>query len=465
MNRKSIRFRLTFWYTVSLVVAIIIIFISFYFITRQALHTQTDNALTTHSEKIVEVVTRSDTNMHSGIAKEAFIDEFSNIPGMLVVIVDNSGTIISSSQTVNPTNTVIRDLFEKARATDTPFFQDRSIGSQSLRFLTTPVVQNNSFVGTVIMGHPIDVIQNTLSSLVTTLGIIFVIFLVPGVLGGYLNARAAIMPVAAISEKLKKVNAGNLDERVDNPKTGDEIEELSATFNSLLDRLHSAFQRERQFIGDVAHEVKTPLAAQRTNIEIALGKDRSKEELRRALEESLIDNNQLSTTLKNVLDLAWSGADSARVQFEDFNLSEVVEEIKDLGVKMAVKKQIIIKGNVDPNIIISGKKDKLERAFINLIDNAIKYTPEKGSVAISLQKIRGQARFLVKDTGVGISEKDLSHIFERFYRGSKTDKTFGSGLGLAITQAIISAHRGEIKAKSHIGKGSEFIVLLPLSSS
>ena len=465
MKTKSIRFRLTFWYSLSLILAIVIIFASFYYITRQAFNTQIDNTLTSHSDKIVEVVTNQAVNMHDNIAKEAFVREFSEIPGMLVVIMNNSGTIVSSSQMVNPTDGTIRDLYETAVKSEDHFIVDKSIGSQELRFLVSPIHQNNQLLGVVIMGHPIDVIQSALNSLVTMLAVIFAIFLIPTILGGYLNARAAIMPVSAISEKLKRINSGNLDERIDIPKTGDEIEELSTTFNSLLDRLHSAFQRERQFIGDVAHEVKTPLAAQRTNIEIALARDRSKEELRRALEESLIDNNQLSTTLKNVLDLAWSEADNARGQFEDFNLSEVVEEIKDLGVKMAVKKQIIIKENIEPNMIISGKKDKLERALINLVDNAIKYTPEKGTVTISLQKSRGQAQFKIKDTGAGISEKDLSHIFDRFYRGSKTDKTFGSGLGLSITHAIINAHRGEIKAKSHIGKGSEFIILLPLSSS
>jgi len=465
MKTKSIRFRLTFWYTISLVLAIIVIFASFYFITRQVLHDQTDSSLEVHSNKIVEIVTSSNTDMHQAIAREAFVEEFSNIPGMLVVVMNNSGMIVSSSQTVNPTDSVIRGLYETANQSQKPFFEDQRIGSQELRFLVSPIVQNNSLLGVVIMGHPIDVIQKALNSLITMLGVVFAIFLVPAILGGYFNARAAVSPISDISEKLKQINSGNLSERVDNPNTGDEIEELSVTFNSLLDRLRSAFQRERQFIGDVAHEVKTPLAAQRTNIEVSLAKNRSKEEYRQALEESLVDNNRLSTTIKNVLDLAWSEADAARAQFENFNLSEVVQEIKDLGTKMAIVKQIAVDGSIEPNIIISGKKDKLERALINLVDNAINYTPEKGTVTISLQKKKDQAQFKVKDTGRGIAEKDLPHIFERFYRGSKTDKTFGSGLGLAITQAIIGALGGEIRAKSQIGKGSEFTVFLPISSS
>ncbi len=465
MKTKSIRFRLTFWYTISLVLAIIVIFASFYFITRQVLHDQTDSSLKIHSDKIVEIVTNTNTGMHQAIAREAFVEEFSNIPGMLVVVMNSSGMIVSSSQTVNPTDGVIRGLFAEANQSPKSFFEDRRIGTSELRFLVRPILQNNTLLGVVIMGHPIDVIQKALNSLIAMLGIVFTIFLIPAILGGYFNARAAVSPISNISEKLKLINSGNLSERVDNPNTGDEIEELSATFNSLLDRLNNAFQRERQFIGDVAHEVKTPLSAQRTNIEVALAKDRSKEDYRHALEESLVDNNRLSTTLKNVLDLAWSEADAARAQFENFDLSEVVQEIKDLGTKMAVKKQISVIGEVEPHIIVAGKKDKLERALINLVDNAIKYTPQKGTVTISLQKKKDQAQFKVKDTGRGIAEKDLPHIFERFYRGSKTDKTFGSGLGLSITQAIVSAHRGEVRVKSKTGKGSEFVVLLPLSSS
>jgi signal transduction histidine kinase len=294
---------------------------------------------------------------------------------------------------------------------------------------------------------------------------LFLLLLIALAFEGLFIIRKMTDGLTKLSSKIKSITSNNLNEKITDIGDEEEIQKLSVTFNGLLDRLRSAFQRERQFIGDVAHEVKTPLAAQRTNIEVALAKDRSKEEYRQALEESLVDNNRLATTLKNVLDLAWSEADAANAQFENFDFSLVVQEIKDLGTTMAVGKQIAVAGEIEPHLIISGQKDKLERALINLVDNAIKYTPQKGTVTFSLRKKRNQAQLKVKDTGRGIAEKDLPHIFERFYRGSKTDKTFGSGLGLSIAQAIVSAHRGEIRAKSQIGKGSEFTVLLPLASS
>src|SRR3989338_10726623 len=189
INTKSIRFRLTFWYSLSLILTIIIIFASFYFLTRQTFNIQTDNALVSHSDKIVEVVTSQATNMHDNIAKEAFVREFSEIPGMLVVIMSYSGTIVSSSQMVNRTDDTIRDLYETAKRSEGHFFSDKSIGSQSLRFLVSPIYQNNRLLGVVIMGHPVDVIQKALNKLVTMLGVVFVVFLIPTVLGGYLNAR------------------------------------------------------------------------------------------------------------------------------------------------------------------------------------------------------------------------------------------------------------------------------------
>ena len=203
MNAKSIRFRLTFWYTVSLAVAIVAIFTSFYFVTRQALHVQTDNALTSHSEKIVEVVTRTGTAMHQAIARESFVEEFSNIPGMLVVITNSSGAIVSSSQAVSPTDGVIRNLFEMARESEKPFFADRTLGFEGLRFFITPITQNNSLLGVVMIGHPVEVIAKALNKLVTMLGVVFVVFLIPVFLGGYLNARCAVAPISAISEKPK----------------------------------------------------------------------------------------------------------------------------------------------------------------------------------------------------------------------------------------------------------------------
>ncbi|KKP59673.1 MAG: Signal transduction histidine kinase [Candidatus Roizmanbacteria bacterium GW2011_GWA2_34_18] len=268
-----------------------------------------------------------------------------------------------------------------------------------------------------------------------------------------------------LSSRMRMISSKNLDERVDGIDSHDEIGELAQTFNQLLDRLHLAFKREQQFIADVAHELKTPLATLRSTLEIALNQKRSEDEYRRTLKEAVQETNRVSTTLKNVLDLAWSETPMEQKNAVSFNLSELTEELFELAQKMALKKNIKVSGSFAKNIKIIGFKEKLGRALLNIIDNAIKYTPTKDKVEIVLKKNKNQATIEIKDNGIGISQKDISHIFDRFYRGSAREKTFGSGLGLAIAKAIVNSHKGAIEVKSEIGKGTVFTINLPLVSS
>lgn len=268
--------------------------------------------------------------------------------------------------------------------------------------------------------------------------------------------------LAWLSSKIKSITSKNLNEKVTDIDGEDEIGEMANSFNQLLTRLDEAFKRERQFIGDVAHELKTPLSGQRASLELTLTKDRSEEEYKKAIEEALIDSNRISGTLNNILDLAWSQADDGQKDETSVNLSETVTEIKEIATKLAFDKNITIDGTVEDGVTISGRSDKLFRAFLNIVDNAVKFTPKNGTITIDLSEKNGFAVFQVRDNGSGISEQDLPHIFERFYRGSKADKTFGSGLGLAIVQAVIKAHQGTIDIKSKVGKGTTVVITLPI---
>lgn len=292
--------------------------------------------------------------------------------------------------------------------------------------------------------------------------VIFFLLLLVLALEGFFIIRKMTNELARLSSKIKSITSKNLSEKITDIGGEDEIGELAGSFNQLLDRLGEAFKRERQFIGDVAHELKTPLSVQRASLELTLTKDRPKEEYKKAIEEALIDSNRISGTLKNILDLAWSQTDDAQKGENKVNVSEIVNEIKEVAMKLAFDKKISIGGLVDDEIIVSGRKDKLFRAFLNIVDNAVKFSPKNGTVTIDLSKKDGFAVFRVKDNGSGIPEQDLPHIFERFYRGSKADKTFGSGLGLAIVQAVIKAHQGTVDVKSKVGHGTTVTITLPL---
>src|SRR3989344_7469371 len=463
MNTRSIRFRLTLWYTVAFCLAAAVIFTTFYLITRRVLFAHTDTQLTQHSKGVVNVVTRNEAIIHQMLVRDVFLNQFSEAPDMLVVIMNESGNVVTSSITIRPAESAFINLFSLARKIKAAFFQNQTVGTTTMRFMVSPIIKEDTLTSVVLMGHPLDVIQNSLSSLLTTLVVVFVLFVAAGVAGGYLLADRALGPLKDLSQSLETITAKNLNDRLTSPATGDEFERLYHSFNSLLDRLHQSFTRERQFIADVAHELKTPLTTARSGIEVALSKPRSVASYRRVLTDALTDTKQLATTLENILDLARAQSDSASISSHRFNLSQVLAELVQIARKLGKYKMITIKESVTRNVTLTGDREKLFRALLSVIDNAVKYTKKSGQVTIILNRHRGLATISIQDTGIGIPKEDLSRIFERFFRGTKTGKTSGAGLGLAIAKSIIEAHGGSITVESTHNKGTTVTIKLPLS--
>lgn len=462
MKIKSLKFRLTFLYFVSFFVATAIIFTSFYFTTRQTLYNHTDSLISAHSDQMKEIVVRNSNSVHTALDENVLSQQFGEMPGMIVAITNSNGEIIGGSALSFKSQSIFTQFFTESISGDKSRFENSDFGGSPMRFMITPVYQNSTFLGTLIVGHPIGVIQNSLKSLIWELVILFSILAVIGMAGGYFVAKQALSPVKMISDKMRLISHKNLDDRVENPETQDEMQELAITFNNLLDRLNSAFKREHQFIGDVAHELKTPLSILKSRIEIALSKERSNENYKEDLSETLKDVDNLDSTIKDILDLAWSESDNAFAQMDKINLSETTKEIIETAKSIAFQKGISIQSQVEPDVYIFGKKDKISRAMINIIDNAIKYTDHNGKISLKLKTDGHSAILKLKDNGIGINEEDLGHVFDRFYRGSTKKKTQGNGLGLAIVKSIVSAHQGTVKAESKQNQGTEIIISLPL---
>ncbi|HLC94090.1 MAG TPA: ATP-binding protein [Patescibacteria group bacterium] len=464
MNTKSIRFRIVMWYSIIIFFTTVFIFVVFYAVTRQTLYTQVDRELFSHASKLTDIITRQGVNIHETMLKQQLFDEFAQMPGMLVVLLDEQGKVMKSSF-LEVQEQSYSSLYQEVRESKIPIFRDLSLNNFPMRFTAWPITYNKSFGGVVIIGHPIDVIQKSLFSLSTTLFIVFSFLIFPIILGGYIVAGKVMEPLSGISKQIESISLQRLGERVASPGTGDEIENLAQTFNKLLDRLQDAFKRERQFIGDVAHELKTPLSTIGSAIELATTRERTGKEYRATCEDLLIDVNKLSSIVKNILDLAWFGAENEKLDKRRFNLSLTVKELHELAVRMGDTKHMKIFGEIKHDIFITGVEDKISRALLNIIDNAIKYTPDKGKVNLRLFTTDDHAVFEVNDTGVGIVKKDIPHIFERFWRGREARETHGTGLGLAIAQGIIKAHGGEIRVESTVGKGTSIRILLPLFRS
>ena len=462
MNTKSLSFRLTAGMVALFLASTLLSFGGFYLVTKRLLFSHTDASLVAHGSKVVQVVAAQEVGMHDALAKEAFIREFSEIPGMLVVIMDSGGMVVSSSL-ADRSNPAFTELFDQVKRQGQQFFADRVIGEVTMRWLALPITKNGVFVGSVLVAHPVDVIAKSLRSLVMTEAGVFLALVVPVIgLGSWL-VRQGLNPVSNMASKMTQIESSDLTARMTNPKTADAVEDLAEAFNGLLDRLKASFERERQFIGDVAHEIKTPLSTISGTAEVALSRLRTKEDYKRVLNEILTDATKMSTTLRNVMDLAWSQSGGSALASENFSLSEMAGELEEVASKLAQAKHIVVKSKIEKQITFTGRREKLYRAVLNLIDNAIKFTPSGGELSLSLSSHNDVVRIEVADTGAGIAAADLPHIFERFYRGSRTGKTLGSGLGLAIAASIVAAHRGKIEVESAVGKGSKFAVFLTKS--
>jgi len=290
------------------------------------------------------------------------------------------------------------------------------------------------------------------------LGVLFLMLSIVGFVTIYRITKS----ITNLSTQIRQISSKNLDKRLILSNSNDEIGQLGFSFNELLDRLDVAFKRERQFIADVAHEMKTPIATLRSSFEVTLHKERTNEEYKKIIMDSIIETDRLTTTLKDVLDLAWSEVPNESLRSK-FDLSELMEEMSEIAQKLAIKKQITVAYSITPHIQMVGFRERLGRAILNIIDNAIKYSLNKGKVSISLIQEYNNALITIKDNGQGIGEEEIEHVFDRFYRGAKTDKIFGAGLGLAIAKSTINIHRGVIKVESKPKIGSVFIVVLPLS--
>lgn len=288
----------------------------------------------------------------------------------------------------------------------------------------------------------------------------FLVLLLVFGIAGYVLISRITHSLRALTHEMKSISPTHLDQRV-SVRSDDEIGEVAVSFNELMDRVEEGFTREKQFIADMAHEFKTPLTTLRSDFEITLRKERDVEVYRKALEDGIVEIDKVSATLNRVLELARSNI-LVHEQPTKFCVSDLCAElIEDLHT-VATTKKITVKDDLEHMLYMEGYKERLAAALMNVLDNAIAYTPEGGSVKVQVKHMGDEIVMTVEDTGVGIPRDELPKVFERFYRSSRTKEKKGTGLGLAITKSIVEAHQGTIDVESEEGKGTRAVVRLPL---
>ena len=351
---------------------------------------------------------------------------------------------------------------------------------RATRVLTFPIRARGQTVNVLQVGTSLEgLLQARRHFLITLAALVPVALLLAGS-GGWMLARRALRPVDQMTLAARRIEAEDLSLRIAGPRTDDELGRLARTLNEMLARLESGFAQVRRFSADASHELRTPLTVLKGEIEVALRSPRDSMEYRRVLSSTLEEVERMARLVEDLLLLSRADAGGLRWESERVELDHLVEEVAKQGDVLARGKQIRVQLKELAPLIIQGDGRRLKQLLLNLVDNAIKYTPAGGEVALALRAMapvssdavdsappaREEAEIIVQDTGIGIAPEDIPRIFERFYRAdpARSREAGGAGLGLCIGKTIAEAHGGRIEVESSPGTGSTFRVVLPISA-
>jgi heavy metal sensor kinase len=352
------------------------------------------------------------------------------------------------------------------RLADQPIYENLTVQGTPVRFATGRVIVNGSPYS-IQVAAPLQEFDEALARFRLVLWLAAPLLLIGAGLGGYLISRRALRPVDQITAAAESISISNLSDRLAVPKTADELQRLSETLNRMLNRLDASVQKMSQLTADASHELRGPVSLIRTTAELAVHGGRTDSEYHDDMVQILAEAERTTRLIDSLLVLARADSGEAGLQHELAHISTSVREAAQQGRGLAAEKRIDFTVTLDPNpVVVRGDAEALRRLFFILIDNAVKYTPEAGRVEVDLEAVNAHATIRVTDSGLGIAESDLPHIFDRFWRADKVRSrgVGGAGLGLSIAQWVVEQHGGSIEVKSMAGKGSTFTVTIPLAN-
>ncbi|MDE2221933.1 MAG: HAMP domain-containing protein [Candidatus Omnitrophica bacterium] len=334
----------------------------------------------------------------------------------------------------------------------------------SFRMVTTPVMENKRLAYIVQVASPLSQFHNALRNLRFSLLFLLPLTIILTGLSGVFLVQMTLKPVDQMIETIHQITAENLKMRLKIPGTRDEIESLARTFNQMIARLDEAFTTQRQFMEDISHELKTPLSILKGELEVTLKKIRSAQEYEASLQSILEEVDSLVGIVGNLLTLARFDSKTTVLDARRLDLNLLVKDAVEVVQVLASQKGITLQYNGAHTVEAVVDKNQVRRMVLNILDNAIKYTPAGGKISVDLRRQGDTVDIDIADTGIGIPQRDLPHIFDRFYRVDKSRSSTGFGLGLSIAQSIAAAHGGRLTARANIPQGTVFTISLPVKS-
>jgi heavy metal sensor kinase len=481
---QSIRFRITLWFV--LILAMILAGFSAFIYISQSRDFQYD-AIANMQEKLA----RLQNYFHSAEWQNSDLSP-TDVPsnqaplqtGDLIILVDINGQIIQNwgVNPADPSNLTGLLLPAAAQNHDTRVYEqtipildatNKRVNTDYL-FIIVPVFRADSILGFMILGSPSPLTDHlrrlTVTLLLGSLGMLVIAFI-----GGLWLADRAMRPVKAITNTAHSISESDLSRRL-NLRGHDELAQLAATFDEMLARLQTAFERQQRFIADASHELRTPLTVMNLEVGRVLTGHRTPAEYQHALQTIDAENSRMTRLVNELMSLARMDAGQATLAMEDLDLGDVaVEAVERMSPLAEIQKVKLEMGEL-PEIHTLGDRQYLVQMISNLIENGIKYSGSGRRVRIELGSINNNGKDLatlsISDTGPGIEPDHLPRIFDRFYRidaarsrdDDDSSSTTGSGLGLSIVSWIVKVHGGEIHVASKVNEGSTFLVTLPAIS-
>jgi heavy metal sensor kinase len=464
LKQRSIGFRLAAWYFAVFASGLALFSIAAWFAMRASIYHAIDDELRDR----VRGVTKFMENQISALSVPEIRDEFREHSvlgpgGDLFQVCDERGQWLYRSVSLENANVPIA----LPSALTQPRFEDMLVEQRRLRFYSERIsVDSKAY--TVQVASSMSETYEALGRFRALLLWVTPLLLILASAGGYWLGTRALAPVDSISQAAQRISIENLDERLDVPRTGDQLQRLSETLNAMLARLASSVRRMKQFTADASHELRAPVSLIRTTAEVAVQhRNRPAAEYLQALDEILEESERTSQTVDSLMLLARADAGKEAFDSAPADFCAIAREAADQGEKLARHRELRFSSSIPAGPVrIQADSESLRRALLILIDNAAKYTLPGGSIAVSLETSGAFAVATVSDTGIGIANEDVAHIFDRFWRADKarSRNQGGAGLGLSIAKWIVETHHGSIHVQSEKGKGTSFHIRVPLTA-
>lgn len=465
---RSIRFKLTLWYLVTLTAILLLFSTCIYLTISNRLYAEVDQELLATAEAVASP-TLAPFRASAPSVFDQILEDFlgPKISNKFVQISNPDGKVFSHTTNLDgnylpldKTALIISGIGKSTYHTYRNLFWRYPV-----RVITMPVIDNGQLVHIVqvgmLMDYTTDILEKLLLIFVVSipLAVVFLLY------AGWFLAGRALKPVEVITRNARAISADNLDYRLEVQNPNDEIGRLARTFNMTLDRLQSAFNRMRRFSTDVSHELRTPLTILRGETEVGIRWGGDTEDLQKILKSNMEEINRMSDIIDNLLELSRTEEGKLVLDLAPVKLHDLLKDVCTKAAAEAERKKIALHLTAPSPLEVVGDANRLQQIFFSLLENAVKFTPPGGRVSLEMETEGNWAKVSVTDTGPGIPEQDLPHIFDQFYRvdGARNRNDGGSGLGLSLVRALCEAHGGKVEVVSLPGSGSTFTVSLPLN--